>query len=159
MASYFIYFRSQGHSSCSVLKKCPSRKDGLWKRQTWSQPCQCTALAVRPYKLHVSELLSGHGRTALLSGLSAAAQRHSSADQQRFIGLGHLFKSAQQSTFYLQGSSVLLIRLPIWTTKVSLNWLPATAKSLQSCPTLSDPIPRILQARTLEWVAISFSNA
>ena len=40
-------------------------------------------------------------------------------------------------------------------------------KSLQSCPTLFDPIdgslpgspvPRILQARTLEWVAISFSN-
>ena len=42
------------------------------------------------------------------------------------------------------------------------------AKSLQSCPTLcepidgsppSSPIPGILQARTLEWVAISFSNA
>ena len=42
------------------------------------------------------------------------------------------------------------------------------AKSLQSCPTLCDPIdgspsgspvPRILQARTLEWVAVSFSNA
>ena len=47
--------------------------------------------------------------------------------------------------------------------------MPATAaKSLQSCPTLCDPIdgslpgspiPEILQARTLEWVAISFSNA
>ena len=35
----------------------------------------------------------------------------------------------------------------------------ATAKSLQSCVTLYDPIPGILQARTLEWVAISFSNA
>ena len=44
----------------------------------------------------------------------------------------------------------------------------AAAKSLQSCPTLYDPIdgsppgspvPGILQARTLEWVAISFSNA
>ena len=42
------------------------------------------------------------------------------------------------------------------------------AKSLQSCPTLCDPrdssspgfpVPGILQARTLEWVAISFSNA
>ena len=33
------------------------------------------------------------------------------------------------------------------------------AKSLQSCPTLWDPIPGILQARTLQWVAISFSNA
>ena len=44
----------------------------------------------------------------------------------------------------------------------------ATAESLQSCPTLCDPIdgsppgssvPGILQARTLEWVAISFSSA
>ena len=44
----------------------------------------------------------------------------------------------------------------------------AAAKSLQSCPTLCDPVdgspsgspaPGILQARTLEWVAISFSNA
>ena len=35
----------------------------------------------------------------------------------------------------------------------------ATAKALHSCPTLCDPIPGILQARTLEWVAISFSNA
>ena len=34
-----------------------------------------------------------------------------------------------------------------------------TAKLLQSCPTLCDPIPGILQARTLEWVAISFSSA
>ena len=36
--------------------------------------------------------------------------------------------------------------------------LQYTAKSLQSCPTLCNPIPGILQARTLEWVAISFSN-
>ena len=44
----------------------------------------------------------------------------------------------------------------------------AAAKSLQSCSTLCDPldgsppgspVPGILQARTLEWVAISFSNA
>ena len=44
----------------------------------------------------------------------------------------------------------------------------AAAKSLQSCPTLCDPIdgsppgspvPGILQARTLEWVAICLSNA
>ena len=44
----------------------------------------------------------------------------------------------------------------------------AAAKSLQLCPTLcgpidgsppGSPVPGILQARTLEWVAISFSNA
>ena len=40
-----------------------------------------------------------------------------------------------------------------------LGVIATAAKSLQSCPTLCDPIPGILQARTLEWVAISFSNA
>ena len=54
-------------------------------------------------------------------------------------------------------------------TIVYLVYIPAAAaKSLQSCPTLCDPIdgsppgspvPGILQARTLEWVAISFSIA
>ena len=51
---------------------------------------------------------------------------------------------------------------------VSMLMAAAAAKSLQSCPTLCDPIdgslpgspvPGILQARTLEWVAISFSSA
>ena len=51
---------------------------------------------------------------------------------------------------------------------VNFEWFAAAAKSLQSCPTLCDPIdgsppgssvPGILQARTLEWAAISFSNA
>ena len=62
-------------------------------------------------------------------------------------------------------------RLSGWTKLnryVSNSWAAAAAKSLQSCPTLCDPIdgsppgspiPGILQARTLEWVAISFSNA
>ena len=49
-----------------------------------------------------------------------------------------------------------------------VTFYPAATKSLQSCPTLCDPIdgspsgspvPGILQARTLEWVAISSSNA
>ena len=52
--------------------------------------------------------------------------------------------------------------------KKKVNMWAATAKSLQSCPTICDPIdgsppgspvPGILQARTLEWDAISFSNA
>ena len=54
------------------------------------------------------------------------------------------------------------------STAWETNPAAAAAKSLQSCPTLCDPIegsppgslvPEILQARTLEWVAISFSNA
>ena len=53
-----------------------------------------------------------------------------------------------------------------WTVKKVAA--AAAAKSLQSCPTLCNPrdgsplgspVPGILQGRTLEWVAISFSNA
>ena len=56
-----------------------------------------------------------------------------------------------------------------WATREALiHNAAAAAKSLQSCPTLCDPIdgsppgspvPGILQARTVEWVSISFSNA
>jgi len=51
---------------------------------------------------------------------------------------------------------------------ITLYAAAAAAKSLQSCPTLCDPVdgspqgspvPGILQARILEWVAISSSNA
>ena len=60
----------------------------------------------------------------------------------------------------------------LWSTfpdaRSCVSAAAAAAKSLQSCPTLCDPIdgsplgssvPGILQARILEWVAISFSNA
>ena len=55
-----------------------------------------------------------------------------------------------------------------WSFSFSIHLLAAAAKSLQLCPTLCDLIdgsppgslvPGILQVRTLEWVAISFSNA
>ena len=58
--------------------------------------------------------------------------------------------------------------LPFKSVSSLLGVLHAAAKSLQSCPTLCDPIdgsppgspfPGTLQARTLEWVAISFSSA
>ena len=66
-------------------------------------------------------------------------------------------------------SSVSMIIYP-WVAVEPLcyNRMYAAAKSLQSCPALCDPIgssppgsavPGILQTRTLEWVAISFSNA
>ena len=60
--------------------------------------------------------------------------------------------------------NLTLVRMAI----IKKSAAAAAAKSLQSCPTLCDPIdsnppgspvPGILQARTLEWVAISFSNA
>ena len=66
---------------------------------------------------------------------------------------------------FLPRSKHLLIS---WLQVTICSDFAAAAKSLQSCPTLCDPIdgsppgslvPGILQARMLEWVAISFSNA
>ena len=57
---------------------------------------------------------------------------------------------------------------PMYKVNLPKDVMLCYAKSLQSCPTLCDPIdgsppgspvPGILQARTLEWAAISFSNA
>ena len=60
-----------------------------------------------------------------------------------------------------------LVHVNVWQ-KLPQYCKVCYAKSLQSCPTLCDPtdssptgspVPGILQARTLEWVAISFSSA
>ena len=67
-----------------------------------------------------------------------------------------------KATSYILGGNVN------WYSHYRERYAAAAAKLLQSCPTLCDPIdgsppgspvPGILQARTLEWVAISFSNA
>ena len=67
---------------------------------------------------------------------------------------------------YRQAGSLLLV--PPWKPHAAAAAAAAAAKSLQSCPTLCDPIdssppgsadPGILQTRTLEWVAVSFSKA
>ena len=70
----------------------------------------------------------------------------------------------------LQCSAFFIIQLshPYMTTGKTIAWTAAAANSIQSCLTPCDPtdgsppgspVPGILQARTLEWVAISFSNA
>ena len=66
-------------------------------------------------------------------------------------------------------TTLLINYVPIWNIMFKKYVLAAAAATLlQSCPTLCDsrdgsppgsPVPGILQARTLEWVAISFSNA
>ena len=75
--------------------------------------------------------------------------------------------------YFSKNSKIILIHIFYYCDYVTiipliLLYHAAAAKSLQSCPTLcnpldgsppSSPIPGILQARTLEWVAISFSNA
>ena len=74
----------------------------------------------------------------------------------------HLFYSDVVVRQYSNLLSIILLPLQF------LLAAAAAAKLLQSCPTLRDPVdssppgspvPGILQARTLEWVAISFSSA
>ena len=87
-----------------------------------------------------------------------------------------LLPSIFPSIRVFSSESALHIRWPnYWSVSISpsneysglTSFAAAAAKSLQSCPTLCDPIdgsppgspiPGILKARTLEWVAISFSN-
>ena len=80
-----------------------------------------------------------------------------------------------QGIFSTQGLNPCLLHLLHWQAdslplkgRESVSRSAAAAKSIQSCPTLCDPrdgsppgspVPGILQAGTLEWVAISFSNA
>ena len=91
-----------------------------------------------------------------------------------FVLLASLCHSAAQRTLsswhldvpHIPSSCPLIANVPLWFLRQHEG--PAAAKSLQSCPTLYNPIdgspadspvPGILQARALEWVAISFSNA
>ena len=74
-----------------------------------------------------------------------------------------MFSLPQKETLYPLADTSQFTHLPHYSGPAA-----AAAKLLQSCPTLCDPIdssppgsliPGILQARTQEWVAISFSNA
>ena len=91
--------------------------------------------------------------------------------------------SLDMGYLFMMGSSILLLmvvqqlvvilvlmqeQMSAYFTILNQSFYAADAKSLQSCPTPCNPtdssppgspIPGILQARTLEWVAISFSNA
>ena len=83
---------------------------------------------------------------------------------QNLIYLLKFVKIPRSGNFKESKWSILFI----WCSGYWVIAAAAAAKSLQSCPTLCDPIdgsppgsavPGILPARTLEWVAISFSNA
>ena len=106
-------------------------------------------------------------RKVTLKNVLTFKQLHSSPMLLRFclesymLGLQHMWtKNFQMSKLGLEKEEELESKLPTFAA--------TTAKLLQSCLTLCDPIdgsppdsagPGILQARTLEWVVISFSNA
>ena len=79
------------------------------------------------------------------------------------VSVGSVSVSVHFSGLHLFSTSIVAPQMHVAAAAAA-----AAAKSLQSCPTLCNPIdgspsgspvPGILQARTLEWVVISFSNA
>ena len=87
-----------------------------------------------------------------------------------WINFGSLYISRNLS-IYSRLSNLLVYNYSCYCLPklyIYVRSVAAAAKSLHSCPTLCDPIhgsppgspvPGILQAKTLEWVAISFTNA
>ena len=84
------------------------------------------------------------------------------------IRIIHSARRAATLTVPVPGVNANMLTSGIFCIGQTLSAAAAAAKSLQSCMTLCDPtdgsplgspVPGILQARTLEWVAISFSNA
>ena len=80
------------------------------------------------------------------------------------------FKNVYQPLSLMDLDEKILMNLgeKVFSKILTIGSVTAAAKLLQSCPTLcypidgsstASPVPGILQARTLEWVAISFSNA
>ena len=76
--------------------------------------------------------------------------------------------SSKASILWHSAFFIVQLSHPYMTTGKTIAWTAAAANSIQSCLTPCDPtdgsppgspVPGILQARTLEWVAISFSNA
>ena len=111
----------------------------------------------------------------IVHGLIALAEETSRQNAERtnwFISVeGWIEDEIEKELFCIplesKGNASYLKLVRLENETFSFPTSAAAAKSLQSCPTLCDPIdgsppgssvPGILQARTLEWVAISFSN-
>ena len=104
----------------------------------------------------------GHDWATELNWILLSSVRFSSVGQSCLTFCNLMVCSTPGFPFHHQSLVFPLINTPV------LELAAATAKLLQSCLTVwypidgsppGSPVPRILQARTLEWVAISFSNA
>ena len=127
----------------------------------WWKPCSGAALWRVPhdeertslYNSHMSELRNWLSRTSVITTQCDTLTTASwETKHQKYRAKSFLIPSPQK----------------LWDHKGLSFQAAAAAKSLQLCPTLCDPVdgsppgspvPGILQARTLEWVAMSFSNA
>ena len=129
-----LEFRINIYTFAQLLQSCP----------TLCNPMDCSLL---------DSSVHGIPQARILEWVAISSSRGSSPPRDRTHG--SYISCIDRQVF---------ITSAIWEAHIHT----AAAKSLQSCPTLCDPIdisppgspvPGILQARTLEWVAISFSNA
>ena len=118
------------------------------------------ALNLHLYCSHVFTLIV-HYRSIKISKFSKGVSLHSHFT----LDLGNIYFCCSNILFFVKSLLETVAKL---SSLLGTATAAAAAKSLQSFPTLCDPIdgsppgspiPGILQARTLEWVAISFSNA
>ena len=138
----------------------------------WEQPGEMDAdafilLSVTVFHRHVHRCSVASDSVTPWTAAHQAPLSMKFSSQNFGVGCHFLF----QGIFLIQGECVSCTAGKFFTTEPPgkpFHRHAAAAKSLQSCPTLCDPIdgsppgspvPGILQARTLEWVAISFSNA
>ena len=132
-----------------------------------------TALPARPFILYC-------GSTPRIGSLAPGLRITGSLGQVAVAGMPETKPSWARTLKPLLGPHPLTfhwLNLVTWLSSSSVGWSSSSshvmrhmlcyAKSLPSCPSLCDPIdsslpgspvPGIVQARTLEWVAISFSN-
>ena len=124
----------------------------IWKTQQWPQDWKRSVFIPICKKGNAKECSNYH-TIALISHTSKLMLKNLQARLQQYMN------SFQMFNLVLEKAGKPEIKLPSSTA--------TAAKSLQSCPTLCDPIdgsppgspvPGILQASTLEWVAISFSS-
>jgi len=139
--------------------------DGIWRWGLWE--------VSRPRRQNWPWLPFCHVRRQQeVSSLKPGRQPSPEADHaDNWITDFPLSELCREDSIFVSYRSLCYFLIAVWSDYNSyliltkLIFTTCTAKSLQSCPTLCDgsppgsPVPGILQARTLEWVAISFSDA
>ena len=144
---------------------------GFSRQEDWSgvprgtggkeNPCQCRRLKRHRFDPWIRNIR--WRRAWPPTPVSLPGEAHGQRSLVGYSPCGH--KESDMSETLSTSERVDVMKLPLQKLKCCMK--TAAAELLQSCPTLCDPIdssppgspvPGILQARTLEWVAISFSN-
>ena len=164
---WLTWWLSGKESAC----QCRRHKFSPWVGKfPWRRKQQPTPVFL-PGKSHRQRSLAGYSPWGQLSDLAHTHARYigSTSDHFWMKGFDCLVQKPQNEVSWHLCRGAGQPEEPWYTSQFGQFglWVAAAAKSLQSCPTLCDPIdgsspgspvPGILQARTLEWVAIAFSR-